>query len=103
MELHSNLLTLNTKFQGVGKTFDVMCNHVDDFEMNLKIFERDMEYDISKYFPNEKKRNIYLKINENPGMEKLSKQFFNIIEATVEQFSSRLMQFRKFEEAAKFI
>jgi hypothetical protein len=51
--------------------------------MNLKIFKLDMENYCFKYFSILNKRSTDLKTQENPGIDKRSKQLSIIIEATI--------------------
>lgn len=56
--MSSHLNDLNTKLQGSGKTLDVMFDNIKAFEIKLKVFQRDVDNCIFKYFPNLKKHNM---------------------------------------------
>lgn len=101
LSLHLN--EVNTKLQGFGKTVDIMFDIIKAFEMKLRIFKRDVENKDFKYFPHLKKHYAELEIHEAVDFEEHLKLFSEIINTTLEQFSLRFVQFRKFEETAKFM
>ncbi|XP_042206826.1 general transcription factor II-I repeat domain-containing protein 2A-like isoform X1 [Homarus americanus] len=102
-DLCEHLNDLNVKLQGSGKTLDVMFDYIKAFEMKLGVFKRDVDSERFRYFPNLKKYINDLTKDDKTDCQCLQKLFVNIIESTVEQFSTRFARFRELEETAKFI
>ena len=99
--LHLN--ELNTKLQGFGKTVDEAFDIITAFEKKLKIFKRDLEKQEFQYFPRIKKFYTEIEIHETVVKEAQILLFLETVDATLEQFSVRFVQFRKFENTTKFI
>ena len=88
---------------GSGKTLDVMVDYIKAFEMKLGVFKRDIDSERFRYFPNLKRYINDLPKDDKTDCQCLQTLFLNIIESTVEQFSTRFAKFRELEETAKFI
>ena len=99
--LHLN--ELNTKLQGFGKTVDEAFDIITAFEKKLKIFKRDLEKREFQYFQRINKFYTEIEIHETVVKEAQILLFLQTIDTTLEQFSVRFVQFRKFEDTTKFI
>ena len=98
-----HLNELNTKLQGFGKTVDEAFDIITAFEKKLKIFKRDLEKREFQYFQRIKKFYTEIEIHETVVKEAQILLFLQTIDATLEQFSVRFVQFRKFEDTTKFM
>jgi len=101
LSLHLN--EVNVKLQGSGKTVDIMFDIIKAFEGKLKIFKRDVEKNEFKYFKYTKLHFSNLEIHEKVDFDRHRQFLVEILDATVNQFSSRFVQFRSFEETIKFL
>jgi hypothetical protein len=99
--LHLN--ELNTKLQGFGKTVDEAFDIITAFEKKLTIFKHDLEKREFQYFQRIKKFYTEIEIHETVVKEAQILLFLQTIDTTLEQFSVRFVQFRKFEDTTKFI
>ena len=99
--LHLN--EVNVKLQGSGKTVDTMFDIIKAFEIKLNIFKCDMERKEFKYFKYLKKYFAEIEIHKKVDIEKHCSFCVQILDATINQFSSRFVQFRMFDETTKFI
>jgi len=93
----------NTKLQGFGKNVDEAFDIITAFEKKLKIFKRDLEKREFQYFQRIKKFYTEIEIHETVVKEAQILLFLQTIDTTLEQFSVRFVQFRKFEDTTKFI
>ncbi len=99
----SHLNILNVKLQGSGKTLDVMFDNIKAFEIKLSVFKCDVDSQHFKYFPNLKKYICDLKTDEKTDCQNAQILCMQVINSTIEQFSSRFANFRELEETTKFI
>lgn len=98
-----HLNELNTKLQGFGKTIDEALDTISAFEKKLNIFKRDIEKQEFRYFQRLKK--FFTEVEVHGTVVKTAQivLFVETIDATLEQFSTRFVQFRKFEGTTKFM
>lgn len=80
-----------------------MFDTIPAFQVKLKIFNSDIINKNFKYFPNLKKFLLELEIFNEPDITNLIKEFSNIIETTMNEFSTCFTQFKEFEETMKII
>jgi len=94
---------LNIKLQGDNKIITCILDMIQAFQVKLKIFYRDIINKNFKYFPNLKKFISELEIFNKPDITYLIQEFSNIIETAMNEFSTRVIQFKEFEETMKII
>lgn len=72
---------------------------------HLQVFERDLESEELKYFPNVKKHlENSTTFTDNPtSHQEIYKEFSSIVAAAEENFSNRFLQFRKMETTLCFL
>ena len=91
------------KLQGSEKTLDIMFDIIKAFKVKLKIFKRDVETKEFKYFKYTKLYFNDLEIHEKVNFKRHQQIFVQILDATINQFSSRFVQFRSFEDSIQYM
>nr|DBA15625.1 TPA: hypothetical protein GDO54_004814 [Pyxicephalus adspersus] len=101
--LHFNVL--NKQLQGAGKTAERVFCDIKTFERKLRVFERDLESGLLKYFPNLKKHleKSTTFADNSTSHQEIYKEFSSIVAAAKENFSNRFLQFCKMETTLCFL